>query len=199
MKDNYHHGDLRNALIEAGLKIINENGEDSLSLRKVASLCGVSHAAPYAHFSDKESLVEAIKKTVTDDFIRELNDAIHGPQIKSAEDAILAMGERYILFFRKNPDYFHFLFQRENIQIHTDMKREYPDDYEPFLMFRKLMVDYFNETNMDIPVKEKEIILLKTWGVVQGLSSVASMNGVETSIPWDILAKGCIKGEYIEE
>ena len=62
MKDNYHHGDLRNALIEAGLKIINVSGKDSLSLRKVASACGVSHAAPYAHFSDKESLMEAIKQ-----------------------------------------------------------------------------------------------------------------------------------------
>ena len=47
MKDNYHHGNLRNALIEAGLKIINESGEDSLSLRKVAAACNVSHAAPY--------------------------------------------------------------------------------------------------------------------------------------------------------
>ena len=195
MKDNYHHGDLRNALIEAGLKIINVSGKDSLSLRKVASACGVSHAAPYAHFSDKESLIEAIKQTVTDGFIKELDDAIHGPQIKSAEDAILAMGERYILFFRNHPDYFHFLFQRENIQIHTDMSKEYPDDYEPFLMFRRLLIDYFNENHMEIPVKEQEIILLKTWGVVQGLSSVASMKGVETSIPWEILAKECIKGE----
>ncbi len=46
MADSYHHGNLRQALIEAGIRIINEKGEDDLSLRKVAAACGVSHAAP---------------------------------------------------------------------------------------------------------------------------------------------------------
>ena len=75
------------------------------------------------------------------------------------------------------------------------MSKEYPDDYEPFLMFRRLLVDYFNENHMEIPVKEQEIILLKTWGIVQGLSSVASMKEVEASISWEVLAKECIKGK----
>ena len=63
MSDTYHHGNLREALIEAGIRIINESGEDALSLRKVASACDVSHAAPYAHFKDKNELIEAIKKS----------------------------------------------------------------------------------------------------------------------------------------
>ena len=57
MADSYHHGNLREALIDAGIKIINENGEENLSLRKVAAACDVSHAAPYAHFRDKEELI----------------------------------------------------------------------------------------------------------------------------------------------
>ena len=61
MKDNYHHGDLRNALIETGIKIINESGEEGLSLRKVAAKCNVSHAAPYAHFKDKDELIAYYK------------------------------------------------------------------------------------------------------------------------------------------
>ena len=69
MADSYHHGNLRQALIEAGIKIINESGEENLSLRKVAALCNVSHAAPYAHFKDKDELLEAIKSSVTDRFI----------------------------------------------------------------------------------------------------------------------------------
>ena len=54
MADSYHHGNLRQALIDAGIKIINESGEESLSLRKVAAECNVSHAAPYAHFNSKD-------------------------------------------------------------------------------------------------------------------------------------------------
>ena len=68
MSDNYHHGNLRQALIDAGIKIINEKGEDNLSLRKVAALCNVSHAAPYAHFKDKDELIEAIKSSVLNSY-----------------------------------------------------------------------------------------------------------------------------------
>ncbi len=56
----YHHGDLKNALVEAGLKILDQEGLSGLTLRKVALKAGVSHAAPYAHFTDKQSLIAAI-------------------------------------------------------------------------------------------------------------------------------------------
>ena len=69
MSDSYHHGNLRQALIDAGVRIINESGEENLSLRQVALRCKVSHAAPYAHFKDKEELVEAIKTSVTEQFM----------------------------------------------------------------------------------------------------------------------------------
>jgi len=56
----YHHGDLKNALIQAGIEILSEQGFHALSLRKVAQRAGVSHAAPYAHFKDKQALLAAI-------------------------------------------------------------------------------------------------------------------------------------------
>ena len=56
----YHHGDLKNALIQAGIEILAQEGVNGLSLRKVARQAGVSHAAPYAHFTDKQALIAAI-------------------------------------------------------------------------------------------------------------------------------------------
>ena len=56
----YHHGDLRNTLIETGLKVLTEQGEQALSMRKLAKQAGVSHNAPYMHFADKEALLAAI-------------------------------------------------------------------------------------------------------------------------------------------
>ena len=188
MKNNYHHGNLRQALIDAGIKIITENGESALSLRKVAAACDVSHAAPYAHFNDKEDLLDAIKKTVTESFTNELQNAMHADSVTNAEQALLDMGSRYILFFKKNPDYFHFLFQKQNIQIHTDMSREYDEDYEPFLILRRLFKQYLTENKIDMPEKEQEIELIKTWAVVQGLSSIACMPNVHTTITWEELS-----------
>lgn len=106
MSDTYHHGNLRESLIEAGVRIINESGEDALSLRKVASACGVSHAAPYAHFADKDELIDSIKKSVTEQLVGELEDAVRSAS--NAENAIVGMGKRYVSFFRGNPDYFKF-------------------------------------------------------------------------------------------
>jgi AcrR family transcriptional regulator len=57
---NYHHGDLRNALVSAGVELLAEQGVEALSLREVARRAGVSHAAPYRHFSDKQALLTAI-------------------------------------------------------------------------------------------------------------------------------------------
>jgi AcrR family transcriptional regulator len=56
----YHHGDLRNALIQAGQQLLAEEGLAGLDMRKVARAAGVSHAAPYRHFADKQALLAAI-------------------------------------------------------------------------------------------------------------------------------------------
>jgi AcrR family transcriptional regulator len=56
----YHHGDLKNSLIQAGMEILAQEGVGALTLRKAATRAGVSHSAPYAHFTDKKDLIAAI-------------------------------------------------------------------------------------------------------------------------------------------
>ena len=60
--DGYHHGDLRRALIQAGVELLRTEKAEALTLREVARRAGVSHAAPYRHFSDKQALLHAIAK-----------------------------------------------------------------------------------------------------------------------------------------
>lgn len=59
-RDSYHHGDLRNALIRAGMEIIEEKGLPGLSLRAIAARAGVSHTAPRNHFGSLKGLLTAI-------------------------------------------------------------------------------------------------------------------------------------------
>ena len=58
--NEYHHGDLRRALLAAGLTILEAEGSEALSLREVARRAGVSHNAPYRHFADREALLAAL-------------------------------------------------------------------------------------------------------------------------------------------
>ena len=58
--DNYHHGNLRQALLDAAIALIGEVGPRSFTLREVARRAGVSHNAPYRHFPDKQSLLDAV-------------------------------------------------------------------------------------------------------------------------------------------
>ena len=183
MADGYHHGNLRQALIEAGIKIINENGEENLSLRKVAALCNVSHAAPYAHFKDKDELLEAIKISVTDRFMEELLNAIEDKP--TADQAIIAMGRTYIQFFSSNPDYFAFIFGKQNINAHLKMNREYKDDYPPFLLLRRMYLKHLEENGLEKTFEEQEIELIKIWSIVHGMASIACMKGIRSSVNWN--------------
>ena len=183
MADQYHHGNLRQALIDAGIKIINESGEEALSLRKAAAACNVSHAAPYAHFTDKEELLEAIKKSVTDKFTDELEAAVK--DTGSADEALIAMGRAYISFFSRNPDYYMFLFGKQNISAHLQMNKEDKEDYPPFLLLRKYYKKHLKENGIKLSSQEQEIELIKTWAIVHGMASIACMKDVKTSFDFN--------------
>lgn len=182
MADSYHHGNLRQALIDAGIKIINKDGEENLSLRKAAAACNVSHAAPYAHFKDKEELIEAIKESVTGKFMKELESSAEGAA--NADEALIYMGSAYITFFSKHPDYFIFLFGKQKLNAHLQMNKEHKDDYPPFLYIRRMYLKHLEEKCIEMTEEEQEIGLIKIWSIIHGMASIACMKGVKTSFNW---------------
>ncbi len=188
MSDTYHHGNLRQALIEAGIKIINDIGEDALSLRKVAAACGVSHAAPYAHFKDKTELIDAIKASVTEQFMKELEAAVSAAP--DPEKAIINMGKSYVSFFLKKPDYYKFLFGRQNIVAHLKIDESRDDDYPPFILLKKTYLKYLKESGLKMNKKKQETGLLKIWASAHGLAAIACMSGVVPSFDWEKMLKG---------
>ena len=188
MSDSYHHGNLRQALIDAGIKIINESGEESLSLRKVASACQVSHAAPYAHFKDKDELIGAIKSSVTEQFMEELTDAVNGAS--NTEQALVEMGKHYVSFFIRKPDYFKFLFGSQNVIAHTSPDKSFDEDYPPFVLLKDTYLKYLKENKLKKSKEELEIELLQLWATAHGLASIACMSGVETTFDWEEMLRG---------
>ena len=111
----YHHGNLRRALIEMGIEFIEQEGEESLSLRKIAEMCGVSNAAPYAHFKTKDEFIIAMQQYVMDLFSAALEKT--AMEYKDDPSLLPMLGKTYVMFFYQNPFYFDFLFSRKNISI----------------------------------------------------------------------------------
>ena len=183
MSDKYHHGDLRNALIEEGIKMINTSGEDSLSMRKLAEKCGVNMAAPYAHFKNKEEMINAIKKYVEDAIAEYLEKAIYVVANGDIEKKIIVLGNAYVSFFIDNPEYFTFLFSRGYVHLNLDYNSD-EDNFKPYKILKDLCKQYFSEKKTDMSDHEKELEIIRIWSSVQGLTSIIFMQNVKWSRNW---------------
>jgi AcrR family transcriptional regulator len=105
----YHHGNLREALIEAGLALIAEKGVRALTLREIGARAGVSRMAAYRHFKNKEELLLAIGEAGFKRFGDALENARHAAA-KNYADRINAMGLAYLEFASKNRAHFEVMF-----------------------------------------------------------------------------------------
>jgi AcrR family transcriptional regulator len=97
----YHHGDLRRALVEAADAILERCGPGALSLRAVAREAGVSPAAPYHHFKDKDELISAVAR---EGFLK-LKTALAqaSTETPAGDDKAAAVGLAYIRFSQQHP------------------------------------------------------------------------------------------------
>ncbi len=177
---SYHHGDLRNAMIETGIKIVNEQGIESCSLRKVALQCNVSHAAPYAHFKNKEELLSAMQNHVTEKFVAVCNEI--QTEYATSEKLILKLGRKYVEFFSENPNYYTFLFSQNHFQI--DLTRNFMEtnSYAPFQMFKENCLLVLREAGASL--EESRRVIMGAWGVVHGLAGMSAMPSVKFDGNW---------------
>lgn len=101
----YHHGDLRNALIQAGLELLDAGGAQELDLRKVARRAGVSHAAPYRHFADKQALIAAIDEEGFRLLAEQIRAALRAAPRAPDEpfERMVAVALAYVRFAQEHP------------------------------------------------------------------------------------------------
>ncbi|MBL4874701.1 MAG: TetR/AcrR family transcriptional regulator [Rhodobacteraceae bacterium] len=108
-KKPHHHGNLRAALLEAGLELLHDGGLENLSMRKLASKAGVSHAAPAHHFANQTALHSGLMtegyKMFTVAMQSEIKLAPNDPR-----EIILAAGRGYLTFTQENEGLFNLMF-----------------------------------------------------------------------------------------
>src|SRR5262245_37996203 len=107
-KDQYHHGDLRRALLQAAVRTIQKHGFDALTLRAVGDELGVSRSALYRHFADKSALLTAVAAEGFRKLRLDLLAAWEGAGKGLA--GFDAMGESYVRFAIANPWHYRVMF-----------------------------------------------------------------------------------------
>jgi AcrR family transcriptional regulator len=110
-KKPYHHGNLRQVLIEASIALIAESGPDGLNLREVARRAKVSHTAPYRHFQDKSDLLAAVAEQGFVDLRQAVEKA--APPTKLPLDRLRLSGIAYVTFALERTAYFRTMFGTE--------------------------------------------------------------------------------------
>lgn len=167
MKDSYHHGDLKSTLIEAGVKLLSEEGVEGLSLRKLAREVGVSHNAPYMHFADKEAVLAAIAQQG----FRLLGEAIDAGQTQlsaaSAEASLSAAAQSYVNFAVAHPNHLMVMFGKLD-------SAAYPDLIETaHATFNKLVTIMRSGQQSGVLVEQPaERLAMLFWTNVHGLSAL---------------------------
>ena len=113
-KGTYHHGDLRAECVRAAMELL-EDGETELSLRAVARRAGVSPAAPYRHYADRQDLVSAVAAVGYGELAEQLAQA--HPQPSTSEE-LASVAVAYVQFALDHPALFRLMFgelcDREN-------------------------------------------------------------------------------------
>ena len=105
----YHHGDLRQALIDAALAILATNGEEPFTLREIARRAGVTHAAPYRHFADKRALLAALAEDGFRGMLAEMERCMRPHPVGSLE-RFHACGMAYTVYAVTHPTHFRVMF-----------------------------------------------------------------------------------------
>ena len=107
-RPRYHHGDLRRDLLQVARGEIAEHGASALSLAALARLAGVSQAAPYRHFADRNALLEAVAVQGFQELVGRLTGALDGRDPSQATMAALA--RTYVGFGEENAELYRLMF-----------------------------------------------------------------------------------------
>lgn len=107
-KAGYHHGNLRASLVQAALKLLDDEGPSALTLRRIAQITGVTQTASAYHFTDKEGLECAIAAVCFRELIERLTEAVSGSA--APQERLRSAMRAYILYAETSPARFQFMF-----------------------------------------------------------------------------------------
>ena len=175
---NYHHGNLKNALIEAGIEILAEEGIGALSLRKVAKQAGVSHAAPYSHFADKQALIAAISTKGHIQIYEKISEIIERSPNAPLQQLVEASCA-YLQFGMDKPDLFRITFSGV-----VEKEKDYPALVEMTQKNFEIIRQIARRCNAAgiFETDDENLLAVSLWGTVHGLVSLIQQGQISSDV-----------------
>lgn len=166
-KAAYHHGNLRQALMDAALINIAQQGSDKLSLRALARQVGVSQAAPYRHFEDKISLLSALASDgfnrLATDMKLAMGDIEHDPV-----GAFQRGGQAYVKFAQQNPETYRLMYSMKIGEF--DDEEMINGHHEAYWLLEKTV--NAGLSSGAFKALDKDAIVLASWSMVHGYAQL---------------------------
>jgi AcrR family transcriptional regulator len=163
----YHHGNLREALLDASIRLIAEVGLSGFPMREVARRAGVSHNAPYRHFRDKDELLAAVGAQG----FRELTAAmLEAAKSKpTALDRLKHSGLAYVSFALRRPEHFTVMFDVPASKTH------YPECNAEGEQAFGTLVAFIEAAQREgqLPPGDTRTRALMAWSLVHGIAKLA--------------------------
>jgi AcrR family transcriptional regulator len=159
----YHHGNLRRALIDEALRVIEEDGPSAVSLRELARRIGVSHAAPAHHFADKTALFTAIAVDGQTMLADGLDAAAGSPAGNHGHSRFLDAGLAYVRFAAEHPAHIRVMYQPSLYNT---------EDSEVIAARRRTFATLFATAGAFKPGADAAQVGLAGWALMHGLATL---------------------------
>ncbi|HEV7711187.1 MAG TPA: TetR/AcrR family transcriptional regulator [Asanoa sp.] len=177
---SYHHGDLREALIEAGLRVARSGGEAALSLRELTRAAGVTPNAAYRHFADRHALVLAVALRAQDLLADAMRVAVDPklPPVPAAVARLRAVGLGYIQFARAEPGWFELAFLTHDKGPPVTTGAQVPPPYQ-------LLLDALGAlaATGGLPAQRRPHAEWVCWSAVHGFADLATRGPLRHQAP----------------
>lgn len=175
-KQNYHHGNLREALLAAAMETLTTEGADALSLRKVAKQAGVSAPALYSHFSDKRELLAHLAAKGYQLFSASMRKELPD-QKTSGKQYLIGLARGYVYFAVEHPALFQLMFSAELGDLST-IPELANASFDSYSLLEDSVRKQVAATGSAVSA---EIAIAASWSIVHGLASLLNERRISIS------------------
>lgn len=160
---NYHHGNLKNDLLQAGLIILDEEGVDGVGIRQVARKVGVAHSAPANHFKNKPALLTALADEIFQSLLLNIETSVN--EVEPLSEAVTKFCKSLLEFALQYPNRYRLIWRtdcldKRNPELQEAMERVYQK-------LISLLRESARQKNVDV-----ESQAIAVWSMIHGYVSL---------------------------